>query len=309
LRAITQYSFGGPQVLRLAEVAPPEPVPSEVLVRVHATGVNAVDAMVRSGVMPLLGKPPFTIGWDISGVVEYSGPGVNRFRVGDQVYGMPFFPRRGGGYAEYVTVPSRQLARKPAGLDHAQAAALPQAGLTAWQGLVDVAGVEPGYRVLVHGGGGGVGHLAVQIAKARGAYVIATASAAKHGFLRALGADELIDCDVADFSQIVRDVDVVFDTVGGYGEPSFRVLRPGGLFLTAVECANARLAAVTEAAGFCFAGLTVEPDYPGLEALTGLVEDGLLCPHVERTLPLDQAAQAHTLIESGHAQGKIVLIP
>nr|WP_230420076.1 NADP-dependent oxidoreductase [Catenulispora pinistramenti] len=158
---------------------------------------------------------PFTLGWDISGVVEEDVPGVTRFEVGDEVYGMPFFPRAANGYAEYVAVPSRQLARKPAALDHVHAAALPLAGLTAWQALVDAAEVAPGDRVLIHAAGGGVGHLAVQIAKARGAYVLATAGAAKHEFVLGLGADEVVDYRTADFTRELKDVDVVLDAVGG----------------------------------------------------------------------------------------------
>jgi len=179
MRAIRQDVFGGPEVLQLVEVAPPDPLPTEVLVRVKAAGINPVEEFIRSGRFPLLGQPPFILGWDISGVVESVVPGVNRFAVGDEVFGMPLFPRAGNAYAELVAAPSRQLARKPAGLSHEEAAALPLVGLTAWQSLVDVAGVKPGNRVLVHAAGGGVGHLAVQIAKALGAYVIGTASAGK----------------------------------------------------------------------------------------------------------------------------------
>ena len=164
MRAITQQTFGGPETLGLAEVERPQPMPTEVLVRVHAVGVNPVDTSIRSGAWPLLGNPPFVLGWDISGVVEQTGAGVTRFRPGDEVYGMPYFPRAAGAYAEFVVASSRQLAYKPARLDHRHSAALPLAGLTAWQGLVDAAQLKEGQRVLIHGGGGGVGHLAVQIA-------------------------------------------------------------------------------------------------------------------------------------------------
>ena len=271
MKAVTQHAFGGPEVLELEEVPRPEPLPSEVLIRVQAAGVNPVEPFIRSGMFPLLGQPPFILGWDVSGIVEEVVPGVNRFRVGDEVFGMPMFPRPAGTYAEYVTAPSLQLARKPSTINHVHAAAIPMAGLTAWQSLVDVARVGAGQRVLIHGAGGGVGHIALQIAKARGAHVTCTASAAKHDFLRELGADEPIDYRTRDFAEEVRDVDVVFDVIGGdYGPRSFRTLRPGGLFITAVERTNARLAADAEAAGVRFAGITVEPDHVGLEGLAGL---------------------------------------
>lgn len=309
MRAIIQSAFGGPEVLELVDVPQPVPLPSEVLVRVHATSVNPVDLFVRSGAFPLLGQPPFILGWDVSGVVESVVPGVSRFRVGDEVYGMPFFPRAGNSYAEYVAVPARQLARKPRNLDHAHAAALPLAGLTAWQSLVDIAQLRAGERVLIHGGGGGLGHLAVQIAKARGAYVLTTASAAKREFLQRLGADEVIDYKAVDFSETTRDLDLVLETVGqGYAERSIKVLRPGGLLITAVERTNTELAKKVEAAGRRFAGVTVEPDHVGLEALTALVESGQLRPHVSLALPLRDAGKAHELVASGATQGKVVLM-
>lgn len=308
MRAVTQHSFGGPEVLEITEAAMPVPLPSEVLVRIRASAVNPVDAMARSGALPLLGEPPFVLGWDISGVVEQVVPGVNRFRAGDEVYGMPFFPRAAGGYADYIAVPSRQLARKPARIDHEHAAALPLAGLTAWHSLVDIAHLDSGQRVLIHGGGGGVGHLAIQLAKARGAHVVATASAPKHEFVRGLGADHVIDYRTVDFSDVAHDFDVVLETVGGgYAEQSLRSLRPGGLLITVVERTSTVLRARTEAAGMRFAGVTVEPDYVGLEALAGLVDSGQLHPNVAHELPLARAAQAHELIESGHATGKVVL--
>ncbi|MFB7663669.1 NADP-dependent oxidoreductase [Kitasatospora sp. NPDC056138] len=308
MRVVTQRSFGAPEVLHVTEAPKPEPLPTEVLVRVHASGVNPVDAYVRAGAFPLLGEPPFVLGWDVSGVVEAVVPGVSRFAVGDEVYGMPFFPRAAGGYGEYVAAPSLQFARKPKGLDHVQAAALPLAGLTAWQGLVDAAKLTEGQRVLIHAGGGGVGHLAVQIAKARGAEVHTTASAAKRDFVRELGADHVLDYRTTDFAEELRDLDVVLDTIGnGYGERSLRTLRPGGVLVTIVQRADAELAARTAAEGRRFAGVTVEPDHVGLEALTELVESGRLQPYVEHVLPLEQAAKAHALIESGRTQGKIVL--
>ena len=309
MRAISQRRFGGPEVLELTDLAPPEPIPSEVLVRVTAASVNPVDAIVRSGAFPLLGEPPFVLGWDVAGVVEHVVPGVTRFRPGDRVFGMPFFPRAGAAYAELVAVPSRQLARTPDALDDVEAAALPMAGLTAWQSLVDAADVQPGQRVLVHGAGGGVGHLAVQLAKARGAHVIGTASASKHDVLRGLGADELVDYRTQDFTTAVAPVDVVLDLIaGGYAERSIDVLRPGGLLVTAIERTNAELAAQVAAAGRRFAGISVEPDHVGLEGLAQLVQQGRLRPHISSVLPLEDAAKAHEIVESGSVQGKVVLV-
>ena len=307
MRAAIFQKFGPPDVLEIRELERPTPLPTEVLVRVRAIGLNPVDAYIRSGAFPIL-KPPAILGWDISGVVEEVVPGVTRFKVGDEVFGMPLFPRAGHAYAEYVVSPSRQLAKKPARLDHAQAAALPLAGLTAWQALVEGANVGPGQRVLIHGGGGGVGHLAIQIAKARGAYVITTVSTAKRGFVSELGADQVIDYKTEDFSKAVRDVDVVLETVGGdYGTRSVNVLRPGGTLVTVTERTNAKLAAYTEQAGRKFVGIAVEPDYRDLEQLAALVDAGKLRVHVSERVPLDQVVRAHQLLDAHGITGKIVL--
>jgi NADPH:quinone reductase-like Zn-dependent oxidoreductase len=308
MRAIVQETLGGPEVLTVSEVDTPVPGPTEVLVRVHAAGVNPVDWKVRQA-GAFLGTPPFTVGWDASGVVAAIGGGVTRFAEGDEVFGMPRFPRQGAAYAEYLTGPSRHFARKPAGVDFVVAAALPLAGLTAWQALVDTAGVQPGQRVLVHAAAGGVGHLAVQIAKARGAYVLGTASAGKHELVRALGADEVIDYTAQDFAAVARDLDVVLDTVGGdYPARSLATLRPGGILVTITGGADAAaLRARAAELGVRVAALLVEPDGAGLEQLAHLVDTGALRPHVAATFPLDQVARAHQLGETGHTAGKIVL--
>ncbi|WP_030796671.1 NADP-dependent oxidoreductase [Streptomyces sp. NRRL S-337] len=305
MRAVIQNTFGGPEVLKVTEVERPRPLSGEVLIRVHASAVNPVDAAVRSGAFPLLGEPPFGVGWDISGVVEEAGPGA-RFAVGDEVYGMPFFPRAATGYAEYVAAPSRQVARKPTTLDHVHAAALPLAALTAWQGLVDAARIKEGDRVLIHRAAGGVGHLAVQIAKAHGAHVTAIASAARHEFVTNLGADEVIDYHTTDFTDAVKDADVVFDSTA-QGARSLRALRPGGVLVSILEHGDTDLAATVAAAGRRFAGISVEPDYASLEAIAALVDAGRIRPHVEQTFPLAEVGKAHELIESGRVQGKVVL--
>ncbi len=309
MRAISQHSFGDPDVLQVVEVDPPQPIPTEVLIRIHAIGLNPVEAKIRRGSAPMLGQPPFILGWDISGVVEYVVPGVNRFRPGDEVFGMPFFPRPAAAYAELVAAPSRQLALKPRSLDHVHAAALPLAGLTAWQSLVDVAQVQPGQRVLIHAAGGGVGHLAVQIAKGLGAQVVATASRAKAEFVRELGADQVIDYEAEDFADVVDNIDVVVESVGGdYADRSLRTLRRGGLLVTLVERTNAQLAARVKAAGRRFAGVIVEPDSSGLEKLAEWADSGRLRVHVEEVFPLEAVAQAHRRLEGG-VKGKLVLTP
>lgn len=306
MRAIGQDSLGGPEVLKLVEVDRPEPGPSEVLVRVHAAGVNPTDWWHRS--TGGLAGGPVRLGWDVSGTVEAVGLGVTMYRPGDEVYGMPRLPQPAGAYAEYLTSPARHLARKPRGLSHVEAAALPVAALTGLQSLVDTAGVRPGQRVLVHAAAGGVGHLAVQIAKSLGAHVIGTASAAKHDFVRSLGADEVIDYRTADFASAARDIDVVIDTIGGeYGPRSLRTLRPGGMVVSLASPAEARLAEVAAGSGLRAGFTIVEPDHAGLKALADLADAGTLRPHIAAVLPLADAARAHELGESGRTTGKLVL--
>ncbi|MFI0260186.1 NADP-dependent oxidoreductase [Streptomyces sp. NPDC017056] len=307
MRVVTQQVFGGPEVLTIVDAPEPRPLPTEVLVRVKAIGLNPLEARLRAGEFPLIGRPPFVLGWDISGVVEQT-PQTWRFRPGDEVFGMPLFPRAANAYAEVVSAPALHLARKPAALSHVEAAALPVVGLTAWQGLVDLAGVSEGDRVLVHGGGGGVGHVAIQIAKALGAYVITTAGGSKRAFVEGFGADEVIDYTAVDFAEAVRDVDVVLDTIGGDTvERSLGVLRPGGHLVTAVAEDDPALIARYEAAGLRFSGIAVDPDPVALRGLVELVEQGRLRVHVQETFPFERIADAHRQLDSGHLRGKLVV--
>ncbi|WP_329524397.1 NADP-dependent oxidoreductase [Streptomyces jietaisiensis] len=307
MRVITQHTLGGPEVLTVEEAPVPRVQPTEVLVRVAAIGLNPLEARLRAGEFPLLGRPPFVLGWDISGVVE-GAPGTWRLRPGDEVFGMPLFPRAAGAYAEFVAAPALHLVRKPASLPHVEAAALPIVGLTAWQALVDLGGVGEGDRVLVHGGGGGVGHVAIQIAKARGAYVVTTASGGKRAFVEDLGADEVIDHTTTDFAEAVRDIDLVLDTVGSdTAGRSLRVLRPGGHLVTAVAEQETALITACEAAGMRFSGVAVDPDPVGLRGLVDLVERGALRVHVQETFPFERVTEAHRLLDGGHLRGKLVL--
>ncbi|GHE57353.1 NADP-dependent oxidoreductase [Streptomyces griseoaurantiacus] len=312
MRAVTQKEFGGREVLSVEEVARPEPLPTEVLVRVHAAGVNPVDWKTREGQgMAGLQSLPLTLGWDVSGVVEEVGFGVTTLAPGDEVYGMPWFPRAAGGYAEYVTAPARQWARKPASLDHVHAAAVPLAALTAWQILTDTARVRAGQRVLITAAAGGVGHFAVQFARHLGAHVIGTAGAGRHAWLKELGAQEAIDYTTTRFEEAASDVDVVVDLVGDTHDDTstraLKVLRPDGLLVAVPGGVSPELAAAARAAGVRATGYLVEPDGPALTTIAGLIDAGEVSVEVADTFPLERAAEAHAQGETGRTRGKLVL--
>ncbi len=309
MKAVVLHEYGGPEVLRVEEVAMPEAIPTEVQVRVQAAGVNPVDCKTRAGkgVSGVLGEPPVRIGWDVAGIVTAVGGGVTRFQVGDEVFGMPWFPRQAGAYAEYVTAPSRHFAGKPHALSFEEAGALPLAGLTAWQIVVDTIQLEAGADLLIHGAAGGVGHLTVQIARARGANVIATARPEQADWLRELGAAEVIDYRSQRFEELVGDLDAVIDFPGSYGERSLEVLRPGGMLVSVPSGVPEGLIAKAKQRQQRVTGILVEPDPVGLAGLTHLVEDGLLQVKVGRVFNLEQASEAHRLTEAGHSGGKIVL--
>jgi NADPH:quinone reductase-like Zn-dependent oxidoreductase len=306
MRAVTQDALGGPEVLKVSELERPSPGLSQVLVRVHAAGVNPTDWKHRAHRI-FLGPPPFVLGWDVSGVVEETGFGVTLFKPGDEVFGMLPYPHGVGSHAEYAVGPARAFTLKPGGIDHVQAGALPLAGLTAWQALAETARVEPGQRVLVHAAAGGVGHVAVQVAKALGAHVTGTASAGRHAMLRSLGADVLIDYRTTDFAVAAGEFDVVLDSVGGdYPARSLRTLRRGGALVSllpipadvAAEAARLRIRAEV---------VLVEADRAGMSAIAGLVTGGQLRPVIAATFPLADAADAHALGDTGHVAGKLVL--
>ncbi|MBA8957328.1 NADPH:quinone reductase-like Zn-dependent oxidoreductase [Actinomadura namibiensis] len=288
----------------MVETERPVPGPGEVLVRVRAAGVNPTDWIHRATGL-ILGEPPFVLGWELSGVVEAVGLGVTIHRPGDEVFGMLKYPYGNGAHAEYAVSAARHLVRKPAGIDHVRAAAVPLAALTAWQALVDTAGLRRGQRVLVHAAAGGVGHLAVQIAKARGAYVVGTASAPKRDFVRGLGADEVVDYTAADFAEVVRDVDVVLDAVGGeYGPRSLRTLRRGGVLVSIVN--HVRDLDV-DRYGVRAEEMLVETDHASMKRVAALVEAGRLRVAIDSVFPLADAARAHERGETGRVTGKVVL--
>lgn len=305
MKAVRIHSWGGPGAMRLEDAPLPVLAEGDVLVRVVAAAINPVDWKIREGYFKdmLPHRLPLIPGWDVSGVVAAVGPGVSGFQVGDEVYSRPDISRD-GAYAEYIAVRANELAPKPAGLDHVHAAAVPLAALTAWQALFENANLQAGQSVLIHAAAGGVGTYAVQLAKGRGARVIATASAANHDYLRALGADQVIDYRSQRFEDAVP-VDVVFDTVGGETqERSWSVVKSGGALVSIVappsedagRKANAR-------ALFTF----VQPNASQLREIAALIDAGKVKVTVEARYPLADAVEALERVRQGHTRGKIVL--
>jgi len=306
MKAVCIYSYGGPSVLKYEEMPRPHPDEDEVLVRVHASGINPVDWKVREGHLKemLHHTLPLVLGWDVSGVVETLGSEVKHLKVGDEVFSRPDISRD-GTYAEFVVIKESEIALKPKSIDHIHAAALPLAGLTAWQTLFDAGALSAGQRVLIHAGAGGVGHLAVQLAKWKGAHVIATASAHNHDFLRKLGADQIIDYKTVRFEETIEPVDVVLDTLGGeIQERSWKVLKRGGILVSIVNPPSAEAAAKH---GVRQAFVFIQPNAPQLMEIAKLVEAEKLKVIVETILPLSDATRGQELSERGHTRGKIVL--
>jgi NADPH:quinone reductase-like Zn-dependent oxidoreductase len=304
---------GDASELHLATIPTPTPVLSEVLVRVVAAGINPIDAKTRAGrgVSAAIGAFPAALGFDFSGVVVAAPYESHAFPVGTEVFGMAGFPRTGGTYAEYATVPTLSLARKPASLSHVEAAGVPLAALTAWGLVVETALAHEGQHILIHAGSGGVGHFAVQFAAYFGARVSATGSARNADWLRELGAQTVIDYTTERFEDRVSDVDVVVDLIGNVhddtGTRSLRVLRPGGLLLEVPTGAWPGFAEAAAAAGVRATGYKVAPDGGTLATIARLLESGAVHAYVDRVFPLAEAADAHAELERGHTRGKIVL--
>lgn len=307
--AVCMDRYGGPEVLQLVELAKPTPQPTEVLVEVRAAGINPADVKQRQGQGPL-SSFPMILGWDVAGVVAEIGLGVTIFSPGDEVYGMPWFPRQAAGYAEYVTAPSRQFAPKPPSLSFAEAAALPLAGLAAWQLVTDTIHLDAGQRLLIHGAAGHVGALAVQVAKARGAHVIGVAKGSDHDRLRALGADEIVDYTSVRFEDVTDPVDAVLDFVGrDYTARSVPLVNRDGVVVQVPSPPASDDVRGGAAAGVRVTGFLVEPDHSSLLALTDLVERGRLSVEVGAVVPLGEAARAHEMVESGKVKNKVILSP
>ncbi|HEY0260844.1 MAG TPA: NADP-dependent oxidoreductase [Lacisediminihabitans sp.] len=313
MRAMVIAATGGPDVLTLSDVPKPTRINAEVLVKVMAAGVNPIDAKTRSGggVSGQIVRFPAILGNDFSGVVVESPYEAYPLKPGDEVFGMVPVPRMNGTYAEYVTVSTLSLCRKPTRLTHVEAAGVPLAALTAWGMVVDLAKAHEGQRMLIHAASGGVGHFAVQFAAYFGAHVIATASTGNTGWLRELGAAEVIDYSTTRFEDVLADVDVVIDLVGNVhdntGTRSISVLRPGGLLINAPSGSWPTVMEEAGEAGIRATTYKVAPDATTLAIICRLLESGDVRVHVDRVFDLGQAPEAHAAIETGHTRGKIVL--
>ncbi|WP_332238337.1 NADP-dependent oxidoreductase [Sporolactobacillus sp. KGMB 08714] len=328
MKAIRLHEFGGPEVMRYEEAPIPVLKPGEVLVRVHAVGINPPDWYLREGYkdLPPEWRPPVPfpviLGSDVAGVVVAVAADVQGFSVGDEVYGMVRFPSFGesAAYAEYVAAPASDLAIKPASIDYVHAAGAPMASLTAWQFLIELGHNEPnplqpemhrpvplnGKTVLVNGAAGGVGHFAVQLAKWRGAHVIAVASGTHESFLSGLGVDEFIDYTKSPPEDVAHDVDLVLDALGGPTTGRFlRTLKRGGaLFPVFLGFSDAEEAAKL---GVTVSMTQVRSNGPQLAELVRLLDAGTVRVAIDSTFPLSDARKAHERAASGHIQGKIVL--
>jgi NADPH:quinone reductase-like Zn-dependent oxidoreductase len=306
MAAVRIDTFGGPEVLQVRRIPRPAPGPGEVLVRVHAASVNPVDTEARAAGDRSVARValPYVPGFDLSGVVVGVGEGVTRFARGDEVFAMLDL-RRGGAYAEYALVKEAEAAAKPASVPHAEAASLPLVALTAWQALFETADLQPGQTVLIPAGAGGVGSVAIQLARWRGARVIATASERNHPFLRSLGADEVIDYTAQRFEDVARDVDVVLDPIAGDTQVrSLATLREGGILVGLLGLESAARAPGRDVRT---TAILVRPDAAQLARIAALVDSGDLRPIVSHRLPLARAAQAHRQSETRRTRGKIVL--
>jgi NADPH:quinone reductase-like Zn-dependent oxidoreductase len=305
MKAVLVESFGGTGTVRVKEIERPQPGDAEVLIKVHAASANPVDYKIACGKYPPVKEDqlPIVLGRDISGTVVSCGRQVTGLKAGDEVYAM--LDRGHGGFAEYVALDANLCVPKPAKLDHAAAAAVPLAAITAWQGLFDHGQLNAGQRVLIHGGAGGVGHFAIQFAKERGANVSSTGSAEDKEFLRLLGADQAVDYKSERFEEVVHDVDLVFDLVAGdTQERSWNVLKDGGTLISTLARPSEVKAREHQARATNY---IAQPDAAELTEIGQLIAAGKVKPYIEATFPFEEAATALLRLEGRHTQGKIVL--
>lgn len=306
MKAIRIHEFGGPEVLKLEEIDKPLPAAGEVLIKVYATSVNPVDSKIRNGknYQRYNNPMPMTLGFDVSGVIEKAGSEVDIYKPGDEVYGRPDL-NRNGAYAEYIVMPVNKISFKPKSLSHNEAAAVPLAALTAWQGLFDHGKLQTGQRILIHGAAGGVGTFAVQFAKWKGAYIISTASENNIEFLKHLGADEVIDYKKQKFEDVLTKIDVVFDVIGGDTQKrSVQVMKEGGILVSTLGIVDKDLLLQKNIHGEMYMAQSIPNQ---LSQIAKLIDEGKVQPVIAKIIPLEQAAEAQKKSEQGHVRGKIVL--
>lgn len=308
MKAVCINHYGDVNTLIYQDIPKPTPKADELLIKVHAAGINPIDCKTRSGKgLSFLYKEtfPLILGWDVSGVVEAVGEAVTAFKIGDAVYGMPRFPEIAGAYAEYITAPAEQMAHKPQNLNHTQAAAVPLVALTAWQALFDAANLDTGQSILIHAAAGGVGHIAVQLAKWKGTTVLGTASARNKDYLQKIGVDTFINYKTTLFEDVAKNVDVVLDCFAGeIQDRSWNVLKKNGFLVSILGDPTSELAATY---GVRCGHVLVQPNAKQLTEIATLIDEGHLTPNIDATFPLADAAKAHTLQEKGHVRGKLVL--
>lgn len=304
MKAIQMTEYGDESVLNYTDVERPEPKADEILVKIHAASVNPVDWKIRDGKGEKFGmKLPLILGADFAGTVEEMGAEIKKFKKEDEVYGKILI----GCYAEYVIVKEGELSKKPKNLDYEKAASIPMGALTSWQAIFETAKLKSGQKILIHAASGGVGSMAVQLAKAKGAYVIGTASGSNKDFVKGLGADEFIDYTSTNFEDVVSDVDVVYDTIGGDTQKrSFQVLKEGGFLVSLVEDPSKELLKKYKVEGKVIASVA---NAEQLEEITQLIEEEKVKTHVEKVFPLSEAKKAQKLSKEGHVRGKIILVP
>ncbi|WP_019028603.1 NADP-dependent oxidoreductase [Colwellia piezophila] len=306
MRAVRIHQYGGTETLQLDQIDTPVINADDILIKVKASSINPVDWKIREGYLQdfIPYKLPTTLGWDVAGIVSAVGDSVTDFKIGDEVYSRPEISRD-GTYADYIAVKADEVAMKSTKLDFAQAAALPLAGITAWECLVDVGQLQAGQRVLIHAGAGGVGHLAIQIAKAKGAIVIATASAKNQDLLTKFGADQAVDYNKGTLLEQIEPVDLVVDTIGGTVQSqSWALLKAGGMLVSIVDQPSEEIAKEHNVkAAFVF----IQPSSRILRELNTLVEQNQLIPFIEHRFPLENIAEAHLQSQSGRTRGKIII--
>jgi NADPH:quinone reductase-like Zn-dependent oxidoreductase len=306
MKAIVVHEYGGPEVLKYEDVPRPEPKEDQILVRVIAAGVNPVDSVSRSekGAKIFVITLPFVPGYDIAGVVEKAGAKTAKFKPGDSIYAYLSL-KKGGGYAEYAIATEVEAAPKPKSIRFVEAAGVPLAALTAWQALIDTAKLSAGQTVLIHGGSGGVGAFAIQIAKARGAKVIATASTPNQDLLKELGADVTVDYTKQKFENMAKNVDVVLDMVGKDTlARSYAVVKRGGFIVSIVADPDP---SQLDKYGIRGAGMSVEPNADELAQISRLIDEKKIKIIVSQTFPLADATKAQEQVATGHTRGKVVL--